>query len=342
MATLKEIAQEVGCSATTVSLAIRGSSPKVSESVRKQILKTAEKLSYVPHLAAKQLVRGKSGLIGIYMPAMGHNEVWVSLAEELLQRLNDNQYKPILGVGPNIDNIAATNSWLQTFVQLNIEALIVMAQTIEEVKIPHRLNSKFPLWIGIWPPEKPVQSNYIALDRIHAARMAVEHLLSKGRKNILVATIGTKRHSEIAKFVNSHGAEVEFYDYSIYIKQSNKKSKSEITEEHIHVATKLTEYITSKSTKPDACFLGDSPTAVIFINYLISKGIKVPDDIAVVGYDYTPMAKTAMVPLTTVEQPIDIIIDEAVDSIFTILQDDQKQVARQKIIQHRLVERQST
>ena len=90
-------------------------------------------------------------------------------------------------------------------------------------------------------------------------------------------------------------------------------NKSKRIKEHIDIATKLTEYIASKSTKPDACFVGDSSTAAIFINHLLSKGIKVPDDIAVVGYDYTPVAETAMVPLTTVEQPVDIIIDEAVE-----------------------------
>ena len=161
MATIKEIAQEVGCSKATVSFALRGPSPKVSEPVRRQILKAAEKLAYVPHLAAKQLAVGKSGIIGIYLSRMAHNEVWISLAEELLQRLNDNQYKPILGVGPNNDksNIETANSWLQTFIQFNIEALIVVAMRIEEMKIPRRLNSKSPLWIGISPPEKPVQFN---------------------------------------------------------------------------------------------------------------------------------------------------------------------------------------
>ena len=324
----------MGCSKTAVSLAMRGS-PQISTPVRKLILKTAEELEYIPHFAAKQLSVGKSGLIGVYLSGMSHDDVWTSVAEELLRKLNDNKYKPILGVNggnANNNNTIPENSWLQTFAQLSVEALIVIAYKIEDVEIPRRLTCKSPLFIGVSPPERNCEYNYIALDRANAAKIAIEHLLSKGRKNIAIVNYESRMTPDALDFAISHGAKAQCYDIGVY----------HGVKDRVNIATHLADNIASKSIKPDACFLGDSATAAIFVNCLITRGIKVPDDIAVIGYDYAPMADMAIVPLTTVEQPIEIIVNETVDSIFSILKDEKKQVKRQKTIQHRLVVRKST
>jgi LacI family transcriptional regulator len=340
LVTLKDIAIEVGCSKTACSLALNGSS-RISESVRKKILKTAENLLYVPHFAAKQLAVGKSGLIGVYLSKMSHNDIWAMVAEGLLRKLNTGIYQPILGldhkedIGTNI-GISKMKSWLQTFVQLNVEALIVVAyQVTLDVPIPRLLEKKSPLFVGVYPPGKMDEHNYIALDRISAYKLAFNYLLSKGRRNITIASSssgGVIHDTDTLEIAHSLGAKAQSYDLGTYY---NSRCR-------FNSASKLADSIASKSIKPDACFFVDAPTAAIFVNCLISKGIKVPDDISVIGYDYTPMADMSIVPLTTVEQPIDLIINETVDSIYAILKDEKKQVKRQKIIQHRLVIRQST
>lgn len=320
--TLKTIAEAAGCSRNTVSLALRGSN-RISDATRDRIEKIAEKAGYIPNLAAKNLITSRSGMIGVYTRAL-YDSVRVELVNHLFSHLHTAEYRPILGLGYKNSNPWQNSPWIRTFQAMNIEALVIITEDMRQLPL---FAERLPIILLNCQPNELLKCDYIALDRAEAARSGIKHLLSRGHKEILIAA----KPGLNSVFTRGCRDTLEDSGYP-------GRSKNFFSISHEDKIPKLMSYI--QETKPSAVIFDDSGLAAIFIKQLCRKKTKVPRDIAVIAYDYFPGADLLTPSLTTIEQPIDTLAQQAVEVVKDRLSNpDSKH--KHIVLKHELVIRES-
>jgi LacI family transcriptional regulator len=98
----------------------------------------------------------------------------------------------------------------------------------------------------------------------------------------------------------------------------------------------LLSYVTNNGKNFSALIFGDSPTAVEFITLLTEQGTRVPDDLAVISYDYFPYSRHLRIPLTTIVQPIESLVTEAVSLVQNRLENPGSRYIH-KTLKHRIL-----
>jgi LacI family transcriptional regulator len=319
--TLQDIADKAGCSRNTASLAMRNSS-RISEAMRDKIQSIASRLGYVPNLAARNLITRRSGMIGIYARAV-QDAVRSELIESLLAALHTAEYRPVLGVGSQQAGGWSSSPWMGTFQEMQVEALVVICEA----------RASFPQWNRQIPciyvgnePDKELKADYVALSRAEGASLGVQRLVQTGHQRILVAsainsTFGARCVSEIQEA----GA-------IPMVLSSGLPRSNELVDAAVHAVR--------TGNKPSAVIFGDSPLAVSFLHKISELGIRCPDDLAVIGYDYFPWADMLQIPLTTIEQPISKLAAAGSELVKFRLANREAPL-KQIVLQHKLVIRKS-
>lgn len=321
-ATLKDLARLAGVSVNTASLAIR-QSPRLSEETRRRILQLARRHAYVPNSAARNLARNRSGMIGIYTRAL-HDAVRTDLVNRLFEELHTAEYRPLLGLGGGHAGPWHTSPWIRTFLELQVEAMVVVVEGVE--RLP-RWPPGIPFILVGCQPRKTLRCDYLGLDRAEGARLGIEHLVSRGHRKVLVAA---PRESLFGRgcldALRAAGLRGRTVDVEPWREPGSLES--------------LAEAVTRAPDRPTAAIFGDAPQAVRFMHRMEGLGCRIPDDLAVVSYDYFPWADMLRTPLTTVEQPIEAMALEAVKTIRARLAEPDHP-PMQMVLQHRLVARKS-
>lgn len=319
--TLRDIAEKAGCSKNTVSLALRDS-PRISVARRTEIQQLARQMGYVPNIAARQLSTSLSGLIGVYARAL-NDAVRTDLVNSLVAELHSSSYRPLLGLGQGHRGPWRTAPWVQTFRQMNIEAIVVICEPQPEG----------PDWAKHLPkilvanePNDELNCDYVALDRYQAGLQAGRHLLETGRRDVVVAVRPSSHFADGAL-----DALADAQQPGRHLAEDDPPKLIERT---------LRECSTGPK-RPDGVIFGDSPTAVQFLHQALQAGLRIPQDLAVLGYDYFPWSDMLAVPLTTIEQPIALLASRTVWLVQSRLETPDLP-PRHETIEHLLVARQST
>jgi len=323
--TLQDIALHANCSPNTVSLALRNSS-RISPEVRKKVLTIAQKLKYTPNFAARHLRRQRSGMIGVYTYTL-HDAVRIELVNRLLQELRTAEYRPVLGVEDGFCGSWYDSPWMETFRELNVEALVIIANEVNELP---DWSKNIPVIVLGCEPTESLPCDYLALDRAEAAQDGVAHLVERGHQKILLAC------DPQCSFGQGGLQAMKKYRCKIV-----KLPLPNLNPLDIQQSRLLGYTFAKQSDGPTAALFGDSGLAAGFICGAIDRQGRVPEDIAVIGYDFFPWADMLAVPLTTIEQPIHVMASTAVELVKKRL--DTPDAPPIQIIQpHSLVIRKST
>ena len=313
--TQEDIAQVVGCSQNTVALALKNSA-RISENTRTEIQRVAREMGYRPAIAAQGLRQGRSGLIGLYG---GFDSIRLEYVRSLMEKLHGTQYKPVLGI--DFDRVRPwhTAAWVDTLLSMQVEALVCFAWN-DMPNVP-KWGDRVPVVMCGFsepPVEKTPRCDAIIMDRAKGVANALEHLWSKG-------------HRRIDMLQTHYGWDVtDAYNHWM----AGRNVEPRIVEHHdgeqakAIIARFIQGYKASKS-KPTALFVLSTPAAVELCIALQKAGIRVPGDIELVGYDLSQWLKHVGVPVHTVEQPIEELVEETVDVVLSRLkQPSQKAIIR--------------
>lgn len=321
--TLKDIAEQSGCSKNTVSLALRNSK-RISEATRKQIHRIAKKLGYIPNLAGRNLRTRRSGIIGVYTRSL-YDAVRTELINNLLAGLHTAGCRPVLGLGDEHSGPWHSSPWMQTFKEFNVEAMVIVAETVGRLpKWPRRI----PTILVGGQPDESLPCDCLALDRKAAAKLGIKHLISRGHKKILVAC---NEKSVFAQGCFEAVKNAGLKSYNVFVNYPYSE------EQQVTLFSRLTQ----QRDRPTAIIFGDSPLAAESMHRLQQNGMKIPRDIAVVGYDYFPWAEMLKIPLTTIEQPISKLAAEAVNMVKVRLAEPEAPLMH-TILPHKLIIRKSS
>ncbi len=310
--TLEDIARRAGVSRSTVSRVVN-QSPDVSEDVRKRVLGVIESTGYQPHAAARALASQRSWTIGLLLPqsvsSFFTDPYYPHLMLGIAQGCNQYNYTLALFlVGTKADEE-------KIFPRLArpgfVDGVIVQSGHHGEQGIIGRfIDAQVPLVVA-GRPFRSDNVSYIDIDNVNAANMAVSHLIRLGRKRIgliggpLSSTAGYDRKEGYLRAHKERGLEAK----------DALMVEGDFTEAGGYYAMQRLLH-----AKPDAIFAASDIMAIGAMRAAREAGLRIPDQVAFVGFDDLPLSTLSDVQLTTVRQPVVQFGAKAVEILIDLIE----------------------
>jgi LacI family transcriptional regulator len=331
--TLKKIAQLLEISTSTVSRALNNH-PDISEETTKKVKNLAKKLHYMPNIFAKGFRQHKTNIIGVIVPNILSYFISTILKEILLQA-EIKGYRVIISETNN--DIKKEKEILHTMLQFGVDGILMSLSknSIDLNTILYALNQK-PLILFDKISNK-VPCTQVTINEEEAAFNAVEHLINIGKKRIAI----------IKEFKQSYNSERRFQGYLRALKTNNiaidEKLILSTADISLEKGRRLTSQLISLKEKPDAIFSITDAAAIGAIQTLKTFNIKIPEEIAVVGFSNSLNSTIIEPKLTTVDQPGKRIGEIAVDLLIKEIEEPKEYLASKTIeIKTNLIIREST
>jgi LacI family transcriptional regulator len=308
---IEEVAKLSGVSRSTVSRVINND-PNVKESTRTRVLEVIRKVNYRPNSIARGLATGRTKIIGLVLPTAQYSlftdPYYPGLIQGITTACNAGGYSVMLWLAnPEQER----SNFHHVSMDGLLEGLIIASYLIDDPILERLTKSKIPfLLIGRHPSRAKL--NYIDVDNVNGAREAVMHLLQLGRTRI--ATI-TGPSNMIAGIDRRKG-------YESALLERGLRPEPALTAEGDFTETGgYTAMIRLIPHNPDAVFVASDAMALGALRALNEEGKRVPEDVAVVGFDDIPSATHVDPPLTTVRQNIYKLGQLAAETLMQTLND---------------------
>ncbi len=298
-ASIDDVAHHAKVSITTVSRVIN----KVSTVSKKNQIKVEEAitaLKYKPDVSAQRLARGSNNAIGLVMP--GYPGIFYSFyAIEIIR-----------GVGHACEIFKQDLVFHITngYNDLNVNSVggVVFADIIENHKqVVSALDAGIPCMV-INNIASDLGANYIAIDNIAGGTMAADYLISLGHKRVATITgnLQTQAGQHRLEGFKSLLAKKRIVLDSEFIIEGDYSRRS---------ARIAAEKLLALKNPPTAIFAASDDMALEVITVAMEKGLKVPQDLSVIGFDDNPAAIFGSVALTTIKQPLFEMAQQAVQMV---------------------------
>ena len=288
---IKEVASEAGVSITTVSRVLRGKG-EIAQETRTRVEAAAQDLGYRPNLAVRTMQTGKSGIVGILMDVTIDSGFRGTLLCGIHDTLISADYLPVVIWAKAEDPQFSESDQVHRLVDHRVDGLIISGEGVSEAFFQYIDNLSIPVviidrWID------GVHRDIVITDNELGGRQAAKHLIDLGHRRIT--------------YMSDHGRSIE---------EDGGRASAFMREVHTHPDAKCT-YLQVEQVhggyRESLGFLGrpDRPTAVFaysdYIAYQVSRaaevlGIRVPEDLSLVGFGNVPNIIEMFPTLTTFEQ----------------------------------------
>lgn len=328
--TIIEIAKQAGVSRSTVSRVINDD-PNVNAKTRQRVRAVMQRLNFQPNAAARGLAAGKTRILGLVIPmgvaALFTDPYFPLLIQGISAACNQHDYSTMLWLAePEYERRT-----IQQIVSAGlIDGVIVASALADDAVIEAVRTRKIPfVLVGRHPVHNDV--SFVDVDNRMSSRDAVLHLLRLGYKR--VATIAGPQNM-IAGIDRFEGYKEALKARAILL-DTNLVAEGDFSEEGGYQAMQRLLPHTF-----DAVFAASDAMALGALRALRDAGKRVPDDIAIVGYDDMPFAARTEPPLTTVRQPIHRAGFVATETLIDLI-NEQETAPRRVILPTELVIRET-
>ncbi len=319
--TIHDLARQLGVSATTVSRALNNRG-RMSRETRKRILQTASEYNYKPSLIARSLIHQRTKTLAVVVPMIG-NTAYSPMVRGIEQIAYEKGYNIILcDTDINLDK---ERRYLEMLIQRRVEGAIIIPfaeRNSGEYDHISQLEEE-GIKVVVMEQDVPVDKlNRIVPDNRGDAKRLIEHLIDNGYRKIGLAHLGL-RNWDIAGMERWEGykqaleqAGIE-YDEKLVI----QAGQPTIVEEKTLLFDAVIDYLRQQD-RPEAIFATTDMLAIKIMSVIHSLGLKIPEDIAVVGFDDILMSGYTSPPLTTVRQPAEQIGRRSAEIVFSLIEGD--------------------
>jgi DNA-binding LacI/PurR family transcriptional regulator len=331
-ATLEEVARAANVSRATVSRVVNGDR-RVREETRSAVEAAVRDLGYVPNRAARSLVTRRSGSIGVVIPEPTAQLFGDPFFPRILRGIGDALAEDEMQLVLLMPQVRADEVRVGRYLAAGHVDGVLLVSLHGSDPLPEELQRRgIPVVVGGRPPSAGI--TYVDVDNRRGAATAVQHLLADGRRQ--VATIagpqdmpaGADRLAGYHEAIGSAGLPpneqlVEIADFSLEGGRS------------------AMERLLARAPRLDAVFVASDLMGVGALSALQSAGRAVPDEVAVIGFDDSPLAAQAQPPLSSVRQPIEEMGREMAQLLIRMVT-SRERVARRVILATDLVIRASS
>ena len=295
--TLEEVAHLAGVSRATVSRVVNGS-PRVSPDVRIDVQAAIERLGYVPNRAARSLVTRRSDSIAVVITEptgrLFSDPFFPRLLRGISSELTARDRQLILLMPDTAADESRTADYLTAG---HVDGALLVSLHADD-PLPARLAAAGIPLVLVGRPPKGTKASYVDVDNRQGAQSAVAHLIAGGRR--VVATIAGPR--DMAAGVDRLAGYREALADAGIAPDPSLEIIGDFTQEG--GATAMGRLLEARPDI-DAVFAASDLMAAGALAVLTATGRRVPADVAVVGFDDSPVATTTMPQLTSVRQPIE-------------------------------------
>lgn len=324
--TIKEVAAKAGVSVATVSRVFNRKGP-VAEATWERVLSVAQDLSYVPHGAARSLSMRRTNTIEVVLPDL-HGEFFSEMIRGIDLAARRRGYHVLVsGSHSDWDEMAAV---LQA-VRGRVDGLIVMSPDLAARGLRAHLPAGIP--VVLLNCGEDVGGNSIAIDNYGGARAMVRHLANIGHRSIAFVK-GPARNADAADRLRGYRDELEALFPGAGLRL---ELDGDFSEQAGYVAG---ETLIASRKRPTALFAANDSMAIGALCAFQERKVRVPRDIAVVGFDDIPIARFVSPPLTTVAVAIAELGRRAFE-LLALMLDDKSAQPRTEIVPTSLVIRES-
>ena len=292
MITMKEIAEKAGVSQTTVSRVINGN-PLVDSETKQKVMEWVRKLDYQPNRAAQSLATKQSYLLGMVIPDVT-NPYFSEVLKAVEQTADLNGYNIVLC--DSRGNLQKEKRCLNILRRHQV-AGVLLVPVDKEASLPNVPKSSMMPVIAITQDLAPLDS--VCVSHQHGGALVARHLLELGHTRIaIIETTGEEKFRGFHDVLTQAGIPFQHENF-IHLQQAwEQLSTHEIHE-------KLNAYLDRKPRlEISALFAYNDIAAFVATHIMQERGYRVPDDIAIVGFDNTFLARESRPQLTSVAQPI--------------------------------------
>jgi LacI family transcriptional regulator len=294
---LDDIAAKAGVSRATVSRVINNE-PHVRPKTYEKVMAVIEQENFHPDPNARALVRGLREIVGVLIPNSDNifyadNNYFTQILGGINSVLRERDYAMLLWLGES--NAADAKQSRKIANSRIMDGLIIASMLHDHEMIERLLAMRNPIVMIDRPLECADDFNYVTIDNIHAAEVATHHLISLGRRRI----------GHITGHMNIADARDRLHGYKRALKKANLPIQPKLIVEGqflwqagYEAARELLQH------KPDAIFAAGDTIALGAMDAINEAGLRIPDDIALVGFDDVDVASRAHPMLTTIRQPV--------------------------------------
>jgi LacI family transcriptional regulator len=301
---LKDIATTVGVSTALVSYVMNGQEKekRVGAEVVERIKKTAKELNYKPNQIARSLRKGSTKTIGLIVADIS-NPFFANLARVIEDEASKFGYTVIFGSSD--EGVKKSSILIETLIDRQVDGFIIIPAENTEEQIKMLYENKIPLiLVDRFFPN--IETNYVVLDNFEASFDAVNQLIVKGHTNIgMIAYPSTLIHMQERIRGYEEAMKISNLSENIRIAQVRYGSVQDDVDKFLH------QFLNGRK-KVDALFLATNAITIATLYGLIKFNVKVPDDLALIGFDGNEAFDFFYSPLSFVEQPINEMGQEAV------------------------------
>lgn len=332
---MKDIAEDLGVSVTTVSKVLRNI-PDISEETRERVLTRVRELNYQPNWVARSLVTRRTHTIGLVIPDIQH-PFFAQIARGLGQCLRPRGYH--LLVSSSDEDPYVEEQEIEFLLARQVDALVVAsAQPSDEIRTFAALSERGVNYVLIDRMFPRLKANYVGVDDTDVGRIATGHLIEQG----------CQRPAHIRGPETSPGVgRVEGYH------QALERHKIRARPEHVVLGRtsdagadrsgyEAMKKLLDTSPRPDGVFCFNDVVAVGAMRAILDAGLRIPQDIAVIGAGNNRHMDFLRVALSSVDQNCSRIAERTGDLLLHIFKSKHAVRPKTRLVEPSLIVRASS
>jgi LacI family transcriptional regulator len=299
---LIDVAAKAGCSTASVSRVLNQPA-SVKEALRNRVQAAMRELGYVPNSAARALRSRRTHIMGIVIPTLGY-AIYARLVEGLQQRLLHHGYS--LLVATSEYDLVAEEQHARVLLERGVEGLVLVGDA-HAPELYRALESSGVPYVNTYVYRSDEQHPCVGFDNRRSTAEVTEFLLQLGHRCfgvISAITVANDRASErvagVREALESHGLKLPadaVYERPYSISSGREGFR----------------YLRALSAPPTAIVCGNDILAIGALMEARTSGVRVPDDVSIVGFDNLELAANVEPPLTTVDVPAAEMGERAAD-----------------------------
>jgi len=331
--TMKDIARDLGVSVVTVSKVLRNHED-IGDETRKRVLDRVKQLNYTPNLSARGLVTGRTYLVGLVVPDLLH-PFFAQIAKSLSRVLLRKGY--CLTISTSEEDPKLEMHEVDRLLGRRLDALVI-ASSCTEPAIFERIGKEGPPVILIDRRFSNFDANYVGVNDEAVGELATEHLIQVGCKRIahLRGPENSPGMGRLKGYLDTL-AKHKMRSLPGYVSKQRM-----VDERGKESGADLMRQLLGVKPRPDGVFCYNDPMAIGAIHAILDAGLRVPEDIAVIGSGNLHYDTELRVPLSSIDQQTEQIGERAGRLTLSLLESKERPRSKTFIIQPQLVVRAST
>lgn len=331
---MKDIARELNVSVVTVSKALRNHED-ISEETRNKVLQLMREMNYRPNLAARALVTGRSFIVGFVLPGLLHS-FFAEIAKGLTNVFRKKGYGLVIATSEEDPELEQQE--IEQLLARRVDALIV-ATTQSDSASFRRIEEQGVPYVLIDRRVGGLEANFVGVDDQLVGMMATEHLIQCGCRRV-ACFCGSMLSPSMGRL---EGYRRALQKHGLATRPEYVRTLDDTGDASDDAAYAAMKEMLALDVPPDGVFCFNDPYALNAMKAVLDAGLRIPDDVAIVGSGNIRHADFLRVPLTTIDQNTVAMGERAAKLALSLIESGgASQGAKTVLLEPRLVMRSSS